>query len=259
MPEYKKTEDGKGIAIDGNGLPIVVKDDGTEQGIDAIHLMDKVPALNAEAKKYRLSAEEATTKLKAFEGIEDPASALKALETVKNLDAKQLIDANEAQKVREQAVAETKKAMEARLAEKDGSIEGLQGQVYKLMVSDRFNTSQEVKKTILPPDVAEAYFGKNFKVETKDGKQTVVGYLGDEPIYSKERPGELAGFDESLNIIIDKYPMKDHILAGEMKSGSGTPQHNKSRNKGSITRDAFMQKNPAEQMKYVQEGGVVTD
>lgn len=228
MPKYKMLEGDKGIAVNDKGLPIIINDDGSEAGVDAIHLATKVPELNAEAKGHRLKAKEAEEKLAAFAGIEDPAAAVKALETVANLDAKKLVDAGEIEKMKSSILEagqakldETKKAYEDQIAGLNEKLNAGQEQIFKLMVSDKFKSSPTVETTILPPDMAEAYFGKHFKVEEKDGKSVVVGYMGEDPIYSQERPGEIASFEEALGTVIDKYPMKDRILKGSGGHGSG--------------------------------------
>jgi hypothetical protein len=56
--------------------------------------------------------------------------------------------------------------------------------------------------------MATEYFGKHFKIEDN----RIVGYLDGEKILSKTKYGELADFDEALETIIEKYPMKDRIL-----------------------------------------------
>lgn len=47
---------------------------------------------------------------------------------------------------------------------------------------------------------------------------------GGNPIYSRKNPGELADFDEALEIIISQYPHKDSILRGSGASGAGATQ-----------------------------------
>jgi hypothetical protein len=97
------------------------------------------------------------------------------------------------------------------------------------MVSDRFSrsplfvsTDGNPPKTILKPAYAEAYYGRNFKVEESDnGARIVVGYdQAGNQIYSKKRPGQLADFDEAIEHIINTSPDKDDILRAG-KSGSG--------------------------------------
>jgi hypothetical protein len=213
------------VAVMKDGKPVYVDDSGADVAVDVPHMFSKITALNAENKQHRESAEAATTKLAAFSNI-DPAAALKALETVSNLDQKKLIDAGEVDKVKQQ-VASVYEAKLATLAkESDEKIAGKDAHIYKLEVSNRFASSPfingESAKIILPPDIAEATFGKNFKIE--GGR--LVAYLGEEKIYSKERAGELADFDEAIQVIVDRYPMKDRILKGTGAAGTGTGQQN---------------------------------
>jgi hypothetical protein len=83
-------------------------------------------------------------------------------------------------------------------------------------------TGDQQPKTLLPPDIAETYFGKHFKLEQgKNGSPAVVGYdIKGNQIYSRKKPGELADFDEAIVRIVEDYPAKDQIMRGG-KGGSG--------------------------------------
>jgi hypothetical protein len=73
-------------------------------------------------------------------------------------------------------------------------------------------------KLAIPADMVQARFGNAFKIE--DGK--VVAYDSqNNKIYSRARPGELADFDEALDVLVDMYPHKDSILKGSGASGGG--------------------------------------
>lgn len=218
MP-WKKTDDGK-LAIDQNGNPIRIDSDGKEYAMpdDAIDAtISNLMKANGESAERKRKLREAETRLAHFEAIEDPekflSEANKALATLRNLDDKKLIDAGEVENLK-RSISES---YEKKLADLGTSIKDKDGLIYKLMVSEKFATSEAIGKTILPPDVAEAYFGKHFKIE--DGQ--VIGYLNDDKIYSKEKPGAIASFDEALSEVIDKYPMKDRILK-PAPGGSGT-------------------------------------
>lgn len=204
-----------------DGLPVYVHDDGKEIPFDAPAAMAKIAELNGESKGHRLKAEDAMKRLKAFDGIEDPAAAIKAMQTVKNLDDKKLVDAGEIDTLKRQMseVFDTEKGklMDA-IAGKDAAIR-------KLLVSSQFAKSPLIsEKTILPADIAETYFGKHFRVEDHNGATRVVGYIGDEPIYSRVKAGELADFEEALSVIFDSYPQKDRIFKGG-NAGSGAQNH----------------------------------
>ena len=65
-----------------DGKPVYVHDDGKEILFDAPATMQKISGLNAEVKQHREAKGTAEAKLKAFDGIEDAAAALKAGERV---------------------------------------------------------------------------------------------------------------------------------------------------------------------------------
>lgn len=207
--------DENGHVVVQNGCPVYVYDDGKEVAYDVPQAVSKITALNAEAKKHREDKEAAEAKLKAFEGIDDPVKAKQALETVKNLDDKKLIDAGEVEKVK----AEMAKGYEEKLAEANGKAEKLQSQLHQEVIGGSFARSKLItEKTILPTDVAQAYFGKHFSYE--DGKIVAKDAVGN-PIYSRSKPGELADFDEAMETLINDYPNKDGILRPSGSSGSG--------------------------------------
>ena len=97
--------DDKGAVVVQDDKPVFVADDGKEIVFDYPATLATIARLNAEAKGHREEKEALAEKLKPFEGIEDPGKALKALEIVKNLDDKKLIEAGEVDKVRAEAKA----------------------------------------------------------------------------------------------------------------------------------------------------------
>ena len=70
--------DEQGNAVLQDGKPVYVHDDGKEIPFDAPAAMQKISGLNTEAKQHREAKGTAEAKLKAFDGIEDAAAALKA-------------------------------------------------------------------------------------------------------------------------------------------------------------------------------------
>lgn len=223
MP-WKQTEDG-GIAtqdVGGVAHPVWVKDDGTEEPFDAGRALGTITRLTGENRDRRTKAEEIEAKFAPFEGI-DPEEARKALDVVKNLDDKKLIAAGEVDRVKK----EVRDAYEAKMAEIQKSVDERDGRIRKLLVSQRFATSDffsgKQPKTILPPDVAESYFNDHFQVEG----DKVVAYRDPgtkkEPIYSQKAPGDTADFDEAIDFLINNHPHKDRLLAGSGASGSNAP------------------------------------
>lgn len=245
--------DGKTYAeIDSSGFPIYLHDDGKEIGFDADQAFQKINSLSAEAKTHRLAKEQAESSLKAFEGIEDPAAAKKAMETLKNFDDKKLVDAGEVEKVKAEAI----KAVEDKYAPIVQERDAYQAQLHNELIGGGFARSKYIQDSIsVPADMIQAQFGKNFKIE--DGK--VVAYGADnQKIYSRARPGEVADFDEALESLVGGYQHKDSILKGSQAGGGGFQGGGQGGSK-SMTRDQFTSLKPAEQSSFMREGGKVTD
>jgi hypothetical protein len=240
--KLKMTEDDNAVVVIVDGKPVFVGDDGKDVVVDVPQLFGKITALNSENKEKREYAEGLELKLKPLDGIEDLAefktNADKAFETVKNFSDKDLVEAGKVDeiKVEMKAAHDADKAkLLTSFQEKEtgfaDTIKKKDGTIYKLMVSSKFAQSPyfagKEAKTLLPPEIAESYFGNNFKVESNgdEGELRVVGYLAGNQIYSRKNPGELADFDEALETVIDQYPMKDNIFrAGKGGSGAGGGQ-----------------------------------
>lgn len=212
--KLKLDENGNVVVQDGK--PVYVYDDGKEVAYDVPAAVAKISALNAEAKQHREAKELAESKLKAFDGIENAELARKALETVKNLDDKKLIDAGEAEKVK----AEVVKQYELKLAEKDAEVAKAQTALHNEVIGGAFARSSFIlEKMSIPSDMVQAYFGKHFTYE--NGKVVAKDSLGNQ-IFSRKSPGEMADFDEAIEQIVSTYPQKDHILKASGNSGSGS-------------------------------------
>jgi len=211
--KLKLDENGNVVLQDGK--PVYVHDDGTEVPFDAPQTVATISRLNGELKTTREGKEKAETALKAFDGIDDPAAAKKALATVKNYDDKELVDAGEVEKVKAEAI----KAVEEKYAPIVQQRDDLQNQLHGELIGGGFARSQMIKDKIsVPADMIQAQFGRNFKVE--NGK--VVAYDNNgQQIFSRARPGELADFDEALNLLVDGYQFKDQILKGGQGNGGG--------------------------------------
>lgn len=207
--------DDQGHAVLQDGKPVYVKDDGAEVAFDVLGTTQTISRLNAEAKSHRERAETAEKSLKGFEGIADPAKAMEALQLVANLDAKKLVDAGEIDKVK----TEIGKAFQAQLDTANGNASKLEQQLYAEMIGGSFARSKfALDKLAIPPDLVQAYFGKAFGIE--EGKVVAKDANGNK-LYSAANPGDLAGFDEALEMLVNQYPGKEHILKGTGASGSG--------------------------------------
>jgi len=236
--EWKLKTDDNGNPIFQEGKPVYLDPEGKELALDPVGMYQKIIDLGRENKKHRERAKEFENKLKLFDGIEDlqewKTEAEKALETVKNFNEKDWLKAEKVEKMK----ADMKKAFEEQEEKLKNQflqeIQNLQGtigvkdqQIRELMVSNRFATSPLFSgpdpKTILPPEIAETYFGRYFKVEEDDktGKLKLVAYYPNgDPIYSRTNPGELADFDEAVQALLDQYPGKEKLLR-TTSGGSG--------------------------------------
>ena len=244
-----------------DGKPVYVGDDGKEIAFDYPGTLATISRLNSEAKGHREEKEAAHALLKNFEGIDDPAKALKALEIVKNLDDKKLIEAGEVDKVRQEAASayeEKLKSVEKKYAPVIKERDEYKDSLFKEIVGGAFNRSKFIsEKLAIPADLAQAKFGNSFIIE--DGKVVGKNAAG-ERIFSRSRPGEVANFDEAFEIMVDDYPYRDSILKGSGASGSGAG--GSVRNVGgkkAMLRSAFDALDPATQRSTITEGTTIVD
>lgn len=246
--------DANGNVVLQDGKPVYVTDDGKEIAFDAPGTVATISRINAEAKSHRERAEAAEAKLKPFEGITDPAAAKKALDTVKNLDDKKLVDAGEVEKVRTEAV----RALEEQYAPIVKERDALKGELFNEKIGGSFARSKTIsEKFAIPADLVQARFGQNFKIE--DGKIVAVDANGNK-IYSGSRPGELADFEEALGILVDHYPYKAQILKGTGATGGGASGAGQGGGgKKTLTRAQFETLAPFAQAAEMKSGTVLTD
>ena len=204
-----KTDDaGNIIARDGN--PVWVDSNGAEMTLER----DTVSRLNAEAKAHREAKEAAETRLKAFEGL-DASKAREALETVKNIDLKKMIDSGKLEEVRKELTTQ----FQTQIAEKDKAYADLRTEYDNTRISNIFAGSEFIRTRVaVPADMFEATFKGNFKIE--DGKIVVKDKAGNQ-LMSKKKIGEYADPDEALELLIEQHPQKDVILKANGQSGSG--------------------------------------
>ncbi|MBU2249693.1 MAG: hypothetical protein KKD77_23300 [Gammaproteobacteria bacterium] len=269
MLKLKRDENGNVVVVDGK--PVYIHEDGKEAPFDASAAMDTIHNLNGENAERRKANEALVKALNSYSlGEEDgkpvfmdPEVAKKALETVKNLDDKKLVDAGqmetlkmEMNKAFTQKEEDLKKSFKLKEEAYVGEVKKKSDTIFELMVKSQFSNSPTIQdKTILPADIASNYFGKHFVVEGDGPDAKVIGYINGEKIFSRERPGEPAHFEEALSVIIDTYPMKERILkATAGGAGGGGGQGNQNRG-GTGKRDESFYKLPAvERLKAIHSG-----
>lgn len=239
--------DGENLAKDASGNPIWVKADASEQSVEG----GTIARLNGEAQSHRERAERAETALNAFKDIKDPAAAVKALETVSKLDQKRLIDAGEVDRVRHEISTQ----FQAQLDESKKERETLQGTINNMTVENAFNGSEFIRENIItPPEMFRNTFARNFKVE--DGKIIPTNASG-QPLLSKKKMGEVASFDEAIEIYVGDYQYKDAIMKAPNKSGAGNGGNGGNRGGSrSIRRAEFDALEPMQQAEIMQKGEV---
>jgi hypothetical protein len=237
-----------------DGKPVYVNDEGKEIAFDVAGTVQTISRLNGEAKTHRERAEAAEKVAKAFEGITDAEAARKALATVANLDAKKLIDAGEVDKIRAEAI----KAVEDKYAPIVSERDSLQKSLVDEKVGGSFARSKMIAdKLAIPADLVQARFGEAFKVEGND----VVAYdKSGNKLFSRSNPGEVAKFDEALEILIDQYPYRDSILKSTGASGGGAQGGSGGGSGGkTITRAAYDALPPHQQAQTARSGVTITD
>lgn len=202
--------EGDNLALDGSGNPIYVQADGREMSVE----QTTISRLNGEAKTNRERAEAAEKALEPYKDL-DATAARKAIETVANIDQSKLIDAGKLDEVKNAITQQ----YEGKLTEANNTVSTLQQRVDNMTLSSAFKGSSFIaEKVAVPPEMFEATFARNFKVE--NGK--VVPYdANGNVIYSKARMSEIADVDEAFEILVDTYKHKDQILKAPDISGSG--------------------------------------
>ena len=220
---------------------------------DAIKSSD-VAGLKNKTSELLGELKSAKEKLSAFSGIDDPQAAITAMEKLKGLDQKKLVDSGKLDELK----AQLTKELADKLSEKDGELGKLSDALTKEMIGGRFSRSAFIaEKLVIPADIVEATFGRHFQID--EGRVVAVDDSG-KVITSEKNFGEPAGFDEALGKIIDAYPHKDHILKSSVKSGTGTtPGGGGGGGKDSITRSQFDALSPAEQLTFAKGDGNITD
>ena len=237
---WKKNDDGT-IAADADGNPIVINASGAEQSVKH----DTVLTTNAEARTHRTAREAAENALKAYEvngKLLDPAIAIKAVDTMRNIDAKTLVDAGEIDKVRDTIKAEYAQ----QIGERDNKINDLTGRIDGMLIDGVFKGNTFINENVaMPADFFQAAMRNQFKVE--DGKVVAYDRTGNR-LMSKKSVGEYASADEALELLVDMHPQKDTILRAPTAGGSGGGGGGGQRGSGRVIRRAdFDQLSPQQQ------------
>lgn len=205
--------DGKTYAELNNGNPIVIGDNNAEAVFDISATVAQLRTANGEAADRRKKLQE----LEAKYGDLDPVVAREAIDRLSKIDQKQLIDAGEVDKVREQV----KKSVEASYQPLVEENTLLKGQIRSARADAAFANSAYIKDNIgVPLDMFRGLFEKHVELDKEGG--LVVKDTAGNPIYSTTNHGQLATFDEGMAFLVNAYPHKASILRGSNNNGTGT-------------------------------------
>jgi len=268
MP-FKYSDDGQIVTAEVGGvrLPVFVHPDKKEVPLDADGTISRISALNAEAQGHRTAKEEATARLQALTAVigeTDPESVRKALDTVKNIDDKKLVDAGQVETVRAAATKAMQERLDAAVASSTNAInaltqerDGFKNKFHREIIGGAFARSKFInEKLIVPQDMVEALFGQQIKIEN----DKLVAYDSQgQRIASRLRPGDLyPDLDEALEIIVDNYAHKERILKGTQASGGGA-QNGGGAGAGSktITRAAYEALDPFQRQAALKDKALV--
>lgn len=254
---WKLKLDDAGKIVIKDDLPVFVKTDGTEIAFDAEKSFDTVGRVMGEAKTFREGKEAAELLVKEFAGL-NPTEVKRALQTVKDLTGKDVIDAGKLETVRLEAIKATEEKYKP-FVDENGQ---LKLQLQDVTLGNAFANSEFIKTKIaehVPRDMLQATFGRHFQMV--DGK--VVAKLNGNDIFSPTNPGQPASFDEALEVIVGQYQGKANILKGTGAGGTGSKggaggSGGMSGGKPVMSRQQFETLGPAERMSTVASH-VITD
>lgn len=215
---WKKDENGNLVVGEG-GNPVLVTQDGKEEEFNLDANKQYIDGLKAESIGRRKELTELKDQYKQYEGL-DVAQAREALEKVKKIGDKELIDAGKVDEVR----AEMKSNYEALLDSEKQRAAALENQMRSYVIGQSFADSKFIAdKLSIPLDMARTHFGRNFTV-TSDNKVVALRDANDPNsiIYSASNPSEPASFDEAIASFVNNYEYRDQILKSSGNQGAGT-------------------------------------
>ncbi|MBV6321909.1 DUF6651 domain-containing protein [Duganella violaceipulchra] len=259
--------DANGNVVVQDGKPVYVLDDGREIAHDAAATVAKISSLNGEAMSHRQAKEAAEAALKPFKdaGIEDPAAAAAALQTVANIASGDLTTAAKVQEIRDAATRSANEAVATATRAAEEKQRALTEQNTKLtqdlnnhIVGGSFTGSKFIAdKMAIPADIAQKVFGDRFKVD--NGKLVPLDAAGN-PIFSATNHGNHADFDEAIQVMVAQYPNKDMILKGSGASGGGASGGGAGAAGGkSISRAQFDAMDGASRAAAMKGGATISD
>ena len=216
--------DENGNVVLKDGCPVYKFEDGSESPFDAKATLEakdkKIANLTEEKTRLFTKAEGFKADLKKFDGV-DIEAAKEAIETVKNIKSKDLMDANGIKILKSEMTQGFEKEKsdlkdgftkqieqeKRKTAEKDSIIKNL---LIRTKFANSPHFTGENRKTIYPPDDAVKIFGDRFIVDDKLNVFAVDS--NGEVLKSQKTHGEPADFEEAMTRIIEEHPNRERIL-----------------------------------------------
>ena len=242
LEAMKLKVDANGNAVLKDGHPIYAYNDGTEAPFDAVGTLEglnnKIKAEEEKATRFYQERENLKKELEPWKAYK-PEEVKKAIETVKNLSAQEILDQRGIEELKRQMrqgfdeeKAAIAKSYEPKIKDFEQTIADRESVIYDLAVTNKFATSDyfsgEKPKTVFAPEHATKIFGHRFKVDINGRNYKIVALdENGKPLMSRKNHGELADFDEAVGILVDTDSKKNRILQG---SDGGGPRSSHSLN-----------------------------
>lgn len=226
MPLKTVEIEGKQYAeINDAGDVLYTDADGKEIGYNGESLAARLNEVNGESASRRREIKDLNEKLETFKDL-DPEEARKALETVKNFDDKKLVDAGEIEKIKQEAIQGTETKYQTLIAEKyeplEGRLDDMKKKLNNEIIGNLFANSTYIKEElVVPAKMIRDSFGEHVTIEDES---VTFRYANGEEVFSKAKPGDKAGFDEAIELLIGASSMRDYLIKGTPgRGGSGGP------------------------------------
>lgn len=231
--------DGESIVVQ-DGNPVWINDAGAAAPFNAEKTLKNLNSVTVESLSRKEKIREYETKLKPFEGIEDPetflSEAQEAIEMKKNLKDKDILDAGQVQAIKEGVAESYKSTIDSMKESHSTEIDKLQSSldqknqaVRNLLIKGAFTASKFIKeKTALAPSIAFSEFGRFFDVEDNNGELVAVATRGGKKIFSNINHGDTASTEEAIEILVNEHPDRDSILRANPSGSGSQPNHSSS-------------------------------
>lgn len=131
----------------------------------------------------------------------------------------------------------------------------LRADLHREQTGLRILTSKYTAGLKMPADVVSATFAGAFR-RSEEGKTFAVDGSGAK-LYSRRRPGELADFDEALQLLVERHPNRDLFVKGSplldaAQQGPASGENPGAKGKVVYTRKAFDAMDPVQRMTVVR-------